>query len=789
MPSRPQRPCGRFRIASGPLSTCGAVVPCVLVEFGVLGPLEVRRNGRPVTLPGGKPRTLLARLLVDAGRVVSVDALAEAIWPERPPTSPTAAIQVHVSNLRRALGATVIETRAPGYALALEGIHLDHEHLATAVAASRRARTDGRAEEALGLARRAVSLVRGEPYAEFVFDEWAQSEVLRVRGLVLAAHEEVHAALLDLGRHHDAIPALEALVAAHPFHERLRAQLMLALYRDGRQAESLRCYADGRARLVEELGVEPGPELRQMEARVLGHDEQLLVDRPVTVAPPTVVERVGAAGLVGRRAETDALRVAWREARDGHVRVVLLGGEPGIGKSALARWVAESAAAEGAIVGLGAAEPHAGAPPYWPWTSALRDLAARIPAGRFDAAISETPGAGLVAELLTGGATDVGAGQQFLLFDAVVRLLERLAGTAPVVLALDDLQWSDDASLDLVRFTARARSGTRLLVVAAHRPPTDGDAVSALVADLTTEPAARRLVVRGLPVDDVRRLVGQLTDGPAAPAVADAIAAATGGNPFYVRELVGLLRVDQGVLDPTRAAVPDTVRAALRRRAEQLGEHAVDVLTLAAIGGGDVDDGLIAGVLGIDRSVVAALLDEAAHGGLVVEVEGRPGHHRFAHDIVRHAFADAVPQRRRAESHLALARALVDDLGDRAPARATEIATHFAQATDVGGAAEAVRWLREAAALAVRSGAYGDAIRSLRRATFVARSRLADDRTECEVLVELAAAARLAADPATARVARDAARRLATRLGDEVLVARATEVLLGPGPHWIKRAR
>jgi DNA-binding SARP family transcriptional activator len=763
--------------------------------FRVIGPVEVSDDAGVVRLPGGKTRALLARLLVDAGRVVSVDSLADALWGDAPPLTVASTIQVHISNLRRLLGGSTIITRTPGYALDVDGHCFDHLLLADAVARARAHRVDERPAEALRAASDALALVRGEPYADVAFEDWAHAEVLRLGDLVMSAHEEVHAALLDLGRHREALPLLESLVAAHPFHERLRAQLMVALYRDGRQVEALRRYADGRRLLIDELGVEPGVELRQTESRVLMQDPTLGAPSMSVRAAETPQESTGEPQpaddeLVGREPALATLRAMWQRARTGRLGIVLLEGESGTGKSALARRFAGTAGADGAAVGVGIAHELAGAPPYWPWTNAFRDLAARGWGEHLRAAAAEVPSAGAFSVLIDGLTLEREPlpGQQFQLFSAVAEVLEALGRERPVLLVLDDLHWADQASLDLLQFLGRSQRQSRVLIIATHLPTAGGDALSAMLANVVTESTVEMLRLGPLVGHDVQRLVERLLEQPVDPALGTSIAARTGGSPFLVVELVRQLRAESGALDLARAAVPTSVRGLVRRRADRLGEHAVEILTIASFAGAEFDDIVPARLLQLDQGVVSRVLDDAVADGLLVEVDGRTGYYRFAQQMVRHALYDSVPQRRRAETHVRFGRALVEVLAERADQWAAEIAAHFSQGIDVGSAPDAVQWLRTAAAQAIRSQAPSDAVRFLRRALFVTRSRLRDDRRECEVLVELAAAARLAADPATAQLARERAQRLATRLGEPSLAMRAGSVLLVPGPHWVRRA-
>jgi DNA-binding SARP family transcriptional activator len=234
-------------------------------EFRLLGPFE-----GPVDVPGGKPRALLARLLLDPGRVVAADALVEALWGESPPPSAPKVLQAHVSALRKALGPEAIETRAPGYAL--RGTTSD---LARFEELTERARDQGDPAARAELLREALALWRGDPLAEFRREPFAEGAAARLAELRLEALAQRIEAELQLGRHEALVGELSALVASEPLRERLREQLMLALYRSGRQADALHIYREGRATLVDELGIEPGPALQRLEQAILRQDAAL----------------------------------------------------------------------------------------------------------------------------------------------------------------------------------------------------------------------------------------------------------------------------------------------------------------------------------------------------------------------------------------------------------------------------------------------------------------------------------------------------------------------------------
>jgi YVTN family beta-propeller protein len=252
------------------------------VEFRILGPLEVRNEGRELPLPGSKPRAVLAILLLHANEVVSSDRLIDELWGEQPPPSAAKSLQAHVSRLRQSLepgGAaspdSVIVTRGGGYLIRVEPDELDRARFESLLDEGTKALADGGPERAAELLREALSLWRGPPLADLAYEPFAQSEVARLEELRLSAVEQRIEAELALGHHAQVVGELESLVGRHPFRERLRAQFMLALYRSGRQAEALEAYQDARRALVDELGIEPGEELKALQGAILAHDPAL----------------------------------------------------------------------------------------------------------------------------------------------------------------------------------------------------------------------------------------------------------------------------------------------------------------------------------------------------------------------------------------------------------------------------------------------------------------------------------------------------------------------------------
>ena len=247
------------------------------IELRLLGPVEASRGTAPLALGGPKPRALLALLALDVGRVVSVDRLVEELWPATPPESAQHAIQVYVSQLRKQLG-DAIAREGPGYRLGLDPDDLDIHRFTRLAAEGRDELRGGNAAAATATLHEALALWRGPALADFAYEPFAQTEIARLDDLRFAALEDRIEADLLLGRHAELVSEIEALVEAQPLRERPRALLMRALYLAGRQADALAAYRAARSVFVEELGVEPGPELRELEAAILRQDESLLPD-------------------------------------------------------------------------------------------------------------------------------------------------------------------------------------------------------------------------------------------------------------------------------------------------------------------------------------------------------------------------------------------------------------------------------------------------------------------------------------------------------------------------------
>lgn len=311
------------------------------MEYRILGPLEIVGNdGQPIEVTAPKQRALLISLLLRANEAVATDRLVDALWGGTPPPSGTKLVQVYVSQLRQALGDGALQTRSPGYSLPVSPETLDAARFERLLADGREALAEGNPQLAATLFRRGLALWRGRALADAAYADFATAEAARLEELRLVCFEERAGADIAQGRHEETLAELAALVAEHPLRERLRAHLMLALYRSGRQSDALAAYREARRVLRDELGIEPGEELRSLEREILQQHPGLAA--PARADPAAQQLPAPLTPLVGRARELAQLReLLTRE----EVRLVVLTGAGGSGKTRLALETARATAA------------------------------------------------------------------------------------------------------------------------------------------------------------------------------------------------------------------------------------------------------------------------------------------------------------------------------------------------------------------------------------------------------------------------------------------------------------
>ena len=527
--------------------------------------------------------------------------------------------------LRRALGDDAVAFEPPGYRLGIDGDGIDAGRFERLVERARGfpQNEPDAAEELLG---EALGLWRGPALADVAYQDWAAGEAARLDELRLQAEELKASAILRAGRQGEAIGVLESLVRAEPLRERLWALLIIALYRDGRQADSLSTYATARRHLVEELGVEPSADLQGIHDRVLRQDPSLAGSngaadlgaatspRPGTRLPGALARYATAEGFVGREPELEFLETAWLRASGGEATSVFVSGEPGAGKTHLAAEHARTLADRGARVIYGRAVEDVEAP-YGPLVSALGQLVETSDPNVLEQHV-ETHG-GELARLVPVLATRVPDlpptspadpdTERLRLRAAVTALVAAVSVREPVVLVLDDIQWADRATLGLLLHLMRG-SEARLLVVATYRDtPTDqGPPLRESLGDLLAEPQSRHLALSALRTEDVIGLLGDaLGHSPddAEAAFGRALHKQTEGNALFTTELIRHL-ADSGRLGEARgdieaAGIPPTVRELVLQRLERTGDAAAGALLPATVIGLSFDAQLLSEVAGI----------------------------------------------------------------------------------------------------------------------------------------------------------------------------------------------
>jgi DNA-binding SARP family transcriptional activator len=645
------------------------------MQFGILGSLLVCDGETVVPVAGARQRVLLAALLVQAGQPVAADELAETVWDGAPPAGAAATLRSHVMRLRQVLGPAAgmrLVTRSPGYVVEAAEDEVDLLRFAALCQTGGAAVRAATWEPARGLLDGALGLWRGAPLADVPSEVLHREEVPRLERLRLQALEWRAEAALHLGRHSELVPELQSLAAEYPLRERYCGQLMLALYRCGRQAEALDAYRIARAQLVAELGVEPGHELRELHQRILTADPALSPPSASAVAVGAVqpaeavswhmpdvdvftrhdVEFTATSPdvLIGRDRDLALLGGLVKGVVAGRGSAVLIEGEPGIGKSALVRVALAQAAGLGCQVFWGTGDELGQALPLQPLLDGLR---VREP--------SANPRRNTIVRLLRGEVTaDRGADGSAVLAEQLLALIAEQCAVQPTILVIDDLQWADQASIRLWSQLARSVRQVPLMLVGMMRPVPQRDDFLALrraVGDAARLQLAG--LTKGTAAELVAFLVGGKPDGKLLRLADDAA-----GNPLYITELVAVLTrsskvsiTDTGVAALTTGSAPSSLSAAIADRLDFVSGPVREVLRAAALLG--VDFAVTDLAILLDRSVadLVPVLDEALAAGVLAESGNGLA---FRHPLIRAALYDAMPTPVRAAWHREAGRALAE---------------------------------------------------------------------------------------------------------------------------------
>lgn len=730
----------------------------------LFGPLTVRVAGEVVDLRGPQPRAVLARLAVAAGEVVSADRIIDDIWATDPPPKALGGLQVHISNLRRLLEpgrakrtpARVLVSSPPGYALRLPVDAVDAWRFQALV---RDAATSDVPQSRAELLRAALDCWSGAVLPEFCDTDWAATEAARLARIRAAAVEQYAAIGLDLGWEARVIPELERHLTEDPLSEEGARLLALALYRVGRQRDALAQLRAIRDRLADELGIDPGPALRTLEAKILEQSDDLF-DRPRPPALPTAIETPRRhtefpapvsrhrATLIGRSAEVQRITAAAATALTAGLRTIWLGAEPGAGKTTLTEVIGERLGLDGWTVARGRCPEVDGAPPAWAWSEVVQALG--HPAPNCESA--------------------------FELANAVADRLRRVTADGPLLVVLDDLHRADGATLQLLRGFAHDLADRPIVVLAAHRSTEAGPELSATWAALAAV-TAERVDLGGLSRDGVAALVRELApDSTIADdaGVLDRLIERTNGNPLFVSEFARLLASEGRAA--ASAAVPAGVREVLRRRLSRLPGSARTVLQQAAVLGRELDVELLVRIARHDEDDVLDGLEAAVLAGLLDEPG--PGRVRFTHALVRDTLYEDTPALRRARWHAAA----LAELRDTPDFDVAALAHHALAAATPVTAADAAELASAAAeqALSLNSAAEATALADAAvRMIDLAQNGIPLE-SQVRLLVLLTRAAALAGDSTRARSARARAVQLAADSGDEPLLVDALTAFRAP---------
>jgi DNA-binding SARP family transcriptional activator len=642
------------------------------LTVALAGQLRVSSDGTSLDgtrLAGRQGRVVLAYLVTERHRPVPIEELAEAIWGASPPPTWRTALRGAISSVRsflRMLGLPAAEllTASSGcYQLNLpDDIAVDIELAARHVEAATEALDAGDIPGALAAARSARAIARS-PLLPGLDSAWIERRRALLREMLVRSLELLADA--HLGAHHGAVavePARE-LVGLEPFRESAHLRLVRALAAAGDRGEALRAYERCRRLLAEELGIDPSAELEVAYLEVLRAD----------AAGSTPAGRAPQAGqddrVVGRAAEIARLSAAWEAARTGRRRGALIMGEAGIGKSRLVAEVTAAAERDGAVVLSGNCEEHLRVA-YLPFRQAIgHHLATRTPeqlqelVDRGGAWIRRWPEIAWRVDASPDQTTRP-HDERYLLSETFVELLPAITAGAPVVLVLEDVQWADDPSVELLRHLARTSGPAGLLLLVTCRTDEElGPGVLGGLAELSCAPWVGDVPLAGLQRDQVAVLVDAAAGRPLGMGrrvLAAAVHRRTGGNPFLVGELLRHL-AGTGELagtDPARLAVeaaadgvPPSIRLVVGHRLARLPGRAAELIEAAAVAGDEVDLAVLARVVDLRHGEAVAALDTAIRARLLDERPGVPGRYVFRHPLVHDAVYTGLPPGRRALLH------------------------------------------------------------------------------------------------------------------------------------------
>jgi DNA-binding SARP family transcriptional activator/tetratricopeptide (TPR) repeat protein len=642
-----------------------------LLRVELLGSVRVMYAGDEVGLGPGRQRAVFAVLAMRAGQTVSRAELVEAVWGRLAPASADGSVYTYVSGLRRALGERgreLIVSAGNGYSLRVDPRQVDTVQFAQLCDQANMMAARGDHRGVAGALGHALVLWRGEAFAG-VPGPFAEQERTRLEQAWLRAVETFSAARLELGAHVEVAAELETLIREHPLRESLRELLMVALSRSGRHAEALDVFADTRATLLRELGTEPGAALRQVHAQVLaGNAFQAAPVLPrLSVKPGRSTEAAADRLFVGRRAETRLLQERLEQVQAGRGGMVWIEGEPGIGKSELLTAALSGVESHGLQLGWAVAD----------------ELAGRFPLQ-------------IIMECL-------GIARKSPAPDPIPVIVEQVCATAPVVLVIDDIQWADEASVQIWWRLREATKHLPLLLICCVNTGHGRTDLLDLRRQIESDADGCVITVPPLSFADSESLLSQLVK--ARPGrVLRRITSRAGGNPLYLREVVGALLLDDAIetvdgvayVDEGKAEdAPRSLIAAVERSSKALSESTREMLLWVAVLGPEATVGNIATVSERPVWYLVRAVADAVAANVITEDGPRLN---FRHQLMRDTVYGSVAAPTRAVLHRQAAKVLAD--AGAPPHRVSE------QLVAAGGVVEAwvASWLVDhGTALAARA--------------------------------------------------------------------------------------
>ncbi|GAA2216042.1 hypothetical protein GCM10009850_115110 [Nonomuraea monospora] len=726
------------------------------LRLQILGPLRLWRDGAELD-PGPRQQAyLLALLLAREGQPISASELIDLIWDEGAPASAVNVMHKYVGALRRLLEPALpargtgsyLQRRGNGYLFVAGSGMLDLATFRESVEAAGAAQAEQQHEVALDCYVQALGLWQGSAGKGLAYGPAAMSIFAGLDDEFFATCAAASELALSLGRPERVLPSLQLAASMAPLHEPVQAGLISVLGAAGQQAQALSVFHTVRTRLADELGIDPGPVLRAAHQQVLSKTVAPPVEQAANVAPARTpvqapqrpagsrqaapaaravpaAEKAPASGLVGRSEELAVLRQAAESALAGGSGLVIVEGEPGVGKTRLLEEIAVEADRRGALVVWGRCLEGDGTPSMWPWVQGLGTVLDALPA----AAREKWLAAGL-GRLVNPSDDAVAApalpdsGGRFRLSEQVVAAIGEVSAQRPVLLVIDDLQWADVASLHLFgHLAARLPDGVVIIGSLRDRAPKPGTDLSRMLAAASRVTGHRRIHLGPLNAAEVAEMVRGETGQAPGPDAAREIHARTAGNPFFVRELSRLIG-EGGVLSPdavARAGVPSTVRDVVLDRMADLDDGARSLLQFAALIGPDVGLGLLSRAADLDVSTCLHRLESLEALGLLEPVPDDPYSFRFTHDLVRTSVAGTTPRRLTPRLHLSIADAL-EHAGSGIESVAERLAYHLGAAGPLADRARTARALVRAGRQAAAKSAFEAAERQLRLAVRTART-------------------------------------------------------------------